>query len=123
MRRVEHDDDETPPLVSLNREVERAGFAKVHVRRGRNPWRKLLVCVRVLHSTSERQELDIFELNVLECLVFAFAWIELRNDAVFNISRVVDDEDVPHANILGVERRLAQVADDLHEILIALEAL
>ncbi len=78
--------------------------------------------VRVLHCTSQRQELDIFELNVLKRFVFAFAWIELRNDAVFNVSLIVHDHDVSHANILVVERRLAQVADNLDEVLIALKA-
>ena len=78
--------------------------------------------IRVLHRTSQREELDVFELNVLKRFVFAFAWIELGDDAVFNVSLVVHDHDVLHANIFVVEGRLAQVADDLDEVLIALQA-
>ena len=67
--------------------------------------------------------MNVFELNVAACLVFAFAWIELRNNAVANVSIVVDDQDVLHANILVVQQRLPQAADDLVEVLVALKTL
>lgn len=79
--------------------------------------------VRVLHRASERQQLNVFELNVARGLVFAFARIELRNDAVEDIPIVVDHQNVFDANVLVVQERLAQSADDLVEILLALQAL
>src|SRR5690349_13751937 len=98
MRGVEHDDDEAAAFVSLDRKIERARFAEVDIRRGRNPGGKLFVFVGKLHRTSQRQQLNVFELNVAGGFVFTFAWIELRNDAVEDVPVVVDDENVLDAN-------------------------
>ena len=76
-----------------------------------------------LHRASQRQQLNVLELNVARGLVFAFARIELRNNAVSDVPVVVDDEDVLDANVLIFQERLSQSADDGVEILIALQAL
>ena len=76
---------------------------------------------RKLDCTSERQKLNVLELNVFRRLVFALARIELGNDAVDDVAIVVDDEDVFDANVLVVQKRLAEVADDLVEVSVALQ--
>ena len=79
--------------------------------------------IRKLDGASEWQQLNVFELNVLRGFVFAFARSELRDQAVYDVPLLVYDEDIPHANPLVVEQRLAQVADDLVQIFVALYAL
>ena len=76
-----------------------------------------------LDCASEWQKLNVFELNVLRGLVFAFPRSELRDQAISNVSIVVHDEDVPHANPFVVEQRLAELADDFVQVLVALQAL
>ena len=79
--------------------------------------------LRELDRASQWQELDVFEPNVFGGLVLAFARCEFGNQAVANVTVVVDHEDVFDANVLVVQQRLAQVADDLIQVFIALEAL
>ena len=63
----------------------------------------MLVCI--LDRASERQELNVFELNVARGFVFAFARIELGNDAVADVPIVIDDQNVFDANVLVVQER------------------
>ena len=76
-----------------------------------------------LDCASEWQQLNVFELNVLRGLVFAFARNEFRYQAVSDVSIVVHDKDVFDANTFVVQQWLAQVADDLVEVLIAVQTL
>ena len=81
----------------------------------------MVVCV--LDRAPQRQELNVFELNVACRVVLAFAWSEFRNDTVHDISIVVDDENVSDAHVLIVQQGLAQAADYFIKVLTALQAL
>ena len=76
-----------------------------------------------LDSTPQRQELDVFELNIPGGLVFAFAWVEFRDDAVENITVVVYHQNVFDTNIFLIKKGSLNTSDNLVEILIALETL
>src|SRR5262245_25128812 len=76
-----------------------------------------------LHCASQRQQLDVLKLNVARGFVFTLAWIELRNDAVEDVSGIVYHHDVLEANVLIFQDGVSQSTDDLVEILIALQAL
>ena len=78
---------------------------------------------RKLDCASEWQQLNVFELNVLRGFVFSYARSEFRDQAVSDVPVVIHDEDVPHANPSVVEQRLAQVADDVVQVFVALQTL
>ena len=77
--------------------------------------------VCILHGASQRQELDVFKLDELERLVFAFAWIVVRDKTVSNVALVVDHHNVLHTSVLVVQRRITEVADELDKVLVALK--
>src|SRR3954454_11655555 len=99
MRRVEHDDDEPASLVSLDRKIESARFSEIDTRRRRNPRRQLLVLVCILDRTSQRQQLNVLELNVARGFAVTLARIELGNYAVDDVSIIIDHQNVFDANV------------------------
>src|SRR6185369_5267142 len=120
---VEHDDDKATALVGLDRKIESTCFAEIDVGGGRYPGRKLFVLFCILNCATQGQKLDVFVLNVASGVVFALPWVEFRDNAVQDVSIIIDDEDIPDAHVLIVQQRVAQVADNLVKVLIALEAL
>src|SRR5205085_6471294 len=110
-------------LVSLDGKIESTCCTKVSGCRRLNPRGELLVLVSELDGASERQHLNVFELDITCRLVFAIARIELRNNAVEDVTVVVHHENVLDADVLVLQQRLAQAANNLVEILLALEAL
>ena len=76
-----------------------------------------------LNGVSQGQQLNILELKVFGRFVFSFPWIELGDDAVSDVTVVVDDENISYAYVLVVQEGLTEVPDDFVEILITLEAL
>jgi len=81
----------------------------------------VLFCV--LNGAAQGQKLDVFVLNVTRRFIFALSRVEFGDNAVQNVSIIIHDQDVLDANVLIVQQRVAQVADDLVEVLIALDAL
>ncbi len=81
----------------------------------------MLVCI--LDYAPEWQELYVFELDVACSVVFAFAWVEIGDNAVSDVSVVVHYQNILEAYVLVVQQRLAQVPDDLIKVSIALETL
>ena len=61
----------------------------------------MLLCE--LDRASERQKLYVFELNIPRRFVFALAWIEFRDNAVEDVSVIVDQENIFDANVLIVQ--------------------
>jgi hypothetical protein len=80
------------------------------------------VLVRVLDCTSERQQLNVLELEVARRFVFTLARVELGNDAVDNVPVVVHHQNVSDANVFVVQEGIANVPDDLVQLLVALQA-
>ena len=67
--------------------------------------------------------MNVLELNVTRRLVFVFAGIVFGIETVLDVAGVVDDEDVADANSPVVEQRFVHIADDLDEVLVALQTL
>ena len=72
---------------------------------------------------SQWQELYVLELNIAGRIVIEFAWSEFGIEAVYDVTIVIHHQDILDANVLIVQQRLAQVADDLVEVSIAMQAL